>query len=404
MIQYPLNQSISLTKTHCALCQSNEWQHINTIETGGWLDQKGTLIREQRYFPLGECLQCGHVQNYRQMTDDDFSFLYPSVENSPEIWPENQVGRQIYLEMIELMGDVFYQSQSVIDFGCGEGRLLGEMADLHPTGCFSGADFFQFFSDERFAFYSCDLNDAQSLAQVTKDLSFDLITVSHVMEHLISPIDFLLALRRLLPAHGHVFIEVPNCAPQYNLDIQESNLVHGQHIHYFTKESLNIVAQHAGFDCVRVNECQSFNAPRLQLLMKKNPDELKVTSKRILRRIESTGVQTVENFFECYGQAMKDYNQRVQVGLDQFKQIALWGLGGDFIQLNRQFPKIKTLISEGRIFLFDQKYAGSYFLGSKIHDPSELPLRNLPYLILPVFNTTRVKMQRFARNWQNQIL
>ena len=299
MIQHPLNQPTALIKTHCALCQSDDWQHIDTIETGGWLNQQGTLTRVQKYFPFGECLQCGHVQNYRQMTDDDFSFLYPTSENGPQVWPENQAGRQVYLDMIELMGDVFYQSQSLIDFGCGGGRLLGEMADLHPTGCFSGADFFQFFSDDRFAFYPCDLNNAQSLAQVAVNRRFDLITVSHVMEHLLSPIDFLLALRRLLPADGHVFIEVPNCDPRCNLDIHKSNLVHGQHIHYFTKESLNIAAQSAGFDCVRVNECQSLNSPRLQLLIRKNSDELPVKRSRPFARIDPTGVRMVEMFLSA---------------------------------------------------------------------------------------------------------
>ena len=101
---------------------------------------------------------------------------------------------------------------------------------------------------------------------------------------------------------------------------------------------------------------------------------------------------------------MKDYYQRVQEGLAQSKQVALWGVGGDFIQLITQFPEFKPLISEGRILMFDQQHAGSYFLGSKIHAPSELPLRNLPYLILPLFFPTRVKMQGVADNWQNQAL
>lgn len=74
--------------------------------------------------------------------------------------------------------------------------------------------------------------------------SLDLVTLSHVLEHLADPWDALGRIARWLGPRGLVFVEVPNLA---GLRKHASNTFHRAHVWNYSRETLLHVAWQAGF-------------------------------------------------------------------------------------------------------------------------------------------------------------
>jgi 2-polyprenyl-3-methyl-5-hydroxy-6-metoxy-1,4-benzoquinol methylase len=127
----------------------------------------------------------------------------------------------------------------VLDIGSGCGTLLAELQN--------DADYLEGWEpDVAMSEYAND-HFANSKIKFTSGLfipgkteqKFDLITMSHVLEHVPHPGDFLAKLRtHHLPEGGLIFIEVPN-DPAWWVEIQIEKQFKGLgHVNYFTPESL----------------------------------------------------------------------------------------------------------------------------------------------------------------------
>ncbi|RJQ51098.1 MAG: methyltransferase domain-containing protein [Desulfobacteraceae bacterium] len=81
---------------------------------------------------------------------------------------------------------------------------------------------------------------------------FDLISLSHVLEHLPNPISALDEFSRLLKKDGYMFIDLPNEVEMLKrVDFQAKG-----HIHYFTKESFRcMVSVHGKFEILEIRTC-----------------------------------------------------------------------------------------------------------------------------------------------------
>ena len=77
---------------------------------------------------------------------------------------------------------------------------------------------------------------------------FDIIWVSHVLEHLTKPYEFLRKIQKNLRDDGIFFIEVPNCENGFMLNSSISRLPHTFH---FSKTALINLVTKAGYDVVK---------------------------------------------------------------------------------------------------------------------------------------------------------
>lgn len=167
---------------------------------------------------------------------------------------------------------------SVIDVGCGCGELLNAMRD-HADRCTG------FETDMIMARHAAQ-NSPSDKIQVrnehftgkTAGLSCDLLSMSHVFEHIPSPGDFLAELRKttIIPG-GLLFLEVPN-DPLYSIENQLARHYRGLgHLNYFTPVSLAATISGAGFEVIEIRTCgmtikqhiRATNPGRLTRLLKK---------------------------------------------------------------------------------------------------------------------------------------
>ena len=97
------------------------------------------------------------------------------------------------------------------------------------------------------------LNNSKVIQSNAEDFQnndkYGLIWVSHVLEHLVFPVEFLQQMKENLDDDGILFIEVPNCEypPELKLSIMNP------HVWHFRKNSLLNVCENAGFEIVACN-------------------------------------------------------------------------------------------------------------------------------------------------------
>jgi 2-polyprenyl-3-methyl-5-hydroxy-6-metoxy-1,4-benzoquinol methylase len=77
---------------------------------------------------------------------------------------------------------------------------------------------------------------------------YDLMVMSHFLEHLQDPVGYLAAQRRRIATGGLLFVEVPNADYRFKDHDQP-------HLSFFEVETLTRVVESAGFEVVRIDTC-----------------------------------------------------------------------------------------------------------------------------------------------------
>ena len=141
----------------------------------------------------------------------------------------------------------------LLDVGCGSGNFLKRMytagwevvgtePDKQATVSLASKDGFQIY------------NSLEELIQGEKQ-GFDIIVLSHVIEHVIDPINTLVELRRLLRGGGRLLLTTPN-ALSLGSRIFSSfwrGLEPPRHFNIFSPESLSHALKRAGLMSVKIN-------------------------------------------------------------------------------------------------------------------------------------------------------
>jgi 2-polyprenyl-3-methyl-5-hydroxy-6-metoxy-1,4-benzoquinol methylase len=91
-----------------------------------------------------------------------------------------------------------------------------------------------------------------SVEDFSTDEVFDVIWMSHVLEHIIEPIHFLKKIKNNLKKDGIFFIEVPNC--EYEPMLQ-SSIQKNPHLFHFTQNALSKLVENVGY---KILSCDVF--------------------------------------------------------------------------------------------------------------------------------------------------
>ena len=144
-------------------------------------------------------------------------------------------------------------TQTMLDIGCSEGTLLKTFGESFPTfecyGLEPDANFAQFASKNSNA-KKVVATDFESFFAANEQ-RYDLVTLTHVLEHILDPIEILTSIRNVLQPGGHFYVEVPNVMDPEALGL--GNL-HIGHVMSFSPQTLKLVLAKAGFEVVRFYE------------------------------------------------------------------------------------------------------------------------------------------------------
>ncbi len=280
--------------------------------------------------------------------------------------------KQRFAAMASLIGQYFPRTARVLDVGCGNGGLLlalrchgfTNLVGMDPSAaCASRLD-------------ELDLCGVQgTLESFPESIGrFDLIVLSHVMEHLLHPLGALGVVREMLTGDGKVYLETPDASRYEAYPFVPFYFFDSEHINHFDRTALANLATAAGFEVDRVATKeipvaggQAYPAVYMLAGGKAAP--------RVDRLAKTDELRTaVANYITASTTRAQEF-AAIADELEPSAPLALWG-AGSFAQRFVELPWLK----KRRILAVvdrDPRKQGLQFAGCTIAAPEE-GLRELP--------------------------
>ena len=205
------------------------------------------------------CQACGMAYASGLPSSEQFDRYYAAMSKYEDATasyystPEDQARRAWIGDVVaDLAAD---RSISILDVGCSTGELLATFKDRGYTDL-EGID-----PSPVCAELALRQHDILVRPGTVSDLNgvarcYDLITFSHVMEHLLDPLQALQDTRQALNDGGLVFIEVPDVEGFADCALAPYQEFSVEHINYFSRMSLTGLAAEAGFEPIMVRRRQ----------------------------------------------------------------------------------------------------------------------------------------------------
>lgn len=137
----------------------------------------------------------------------------------------------------------YVKNKKVLDIGCGTGRYL-ENFSKDSVGIEVSHENIKIIKEKGLNVIFSDINNQINL----KNNSFDIIFLSHVLEHVDSPINLLRECNRILDDEGMIFVSVPNennILEVLKMDSYFDN--HPEHLYSFSPTNLEVLLYKTGF-------------------------------------------------------------------------------------------------------------------------------------------------------------
>jgi SAM-dependent methyltransferase len=128
----------------------------------------------------------------------------------------------------------------VLDFGAGTGEL---------TSFFTGSRRYVFDKEMR-SISDSEVIPITSIEELASNGPYDLVVLSHVLEHVPYPTQLLESLRKITHTEGVIYVEVP--LEYCGTVIKRRAIPIGGHVNYFSRSSLLRCLRSAGFGSVRM--------------------------------------------------------------------------------------------------------------------------------------------------------
>jgi 2-polyprenyl-3-methyl-5-hydroxy-6-metoxy-1,4-benzoquinol methylase len=225
---------------HCPICASTQLLPSFSQPTSQGL-----------VFTVERCAKCAHEFVNPQPSPEELRPFYPEDYTS---WDSDRLleeGIEKELQAARSSGTLRHvritPGMKVLDFGCGAGQFLELATRLKANAV--GVDIGEP-NTRRLKARGLDVFRGtleEFVAQATPH-SFDLITSSHVFEHLHDPVGALRQFRQLLKPDGLIWIAVPNAA-NWGYRTLRGKWYATQvpiHLHHFTPSSLRMMIERAG--------------------------------------------------------------------------------------------------------------------------------------------------------------
>src|SRR5215472_9809612 len=227
--------------------------------------------------------------------------------------------------VLNLLGEFFTQPKTVLEFGCGEAWLLLELASKFPTSTFLGSDpspGVRIGSDRAIAL---GLSNLSISSEKPSCGPYDLLIVSHVLEHLID-FDVLGFWNSLLSETGFLYVEVPD-AVRYPTHERLEFLYYFDRIHvnHFTPQSLARLLTLHGFEYLRHAEYEfpyrdGRDYPALGMLFRKGSSSPPISS------------PSIKDSATLYISKEQQRAHVLSQQLRTFGGVLVWGAGDNFFR------------------------------------------------------------------------
>ena len=208
----------------------------------------------------------------------------------------------------------------------------------------------------------------------------DLITLSHVLEHVPDPLPFLRNLRRWIKPTGKVYIEVPDATRYGNRFSSICQGFNSEHINHFDLTHLRFILTEAGFNCAIGGEYVTEDGYPC-VWAKCEPcflEPYSLMGEGECRRWPLQGY--VESYCRVLTGQIARVKQHLQNELYGERKIAIWGMG----ETTRMLLADGTITFDGVIAATDTNpaYHGKFVHGIYVYPPDKFnPIAQYPIIV-----------------------
>lgn len=257
-------------KRNCPVCGHRSGQKLTNRKFA--FSANHPLPKE---YDVATCLNCGFVYadtGYKQEAYDKYYTEFSSYED-----PNNSMGAENkeheilrFERIVKLISPHLTTDSSILDIGCARGGLLKK---LHQNGYrnITGMDF----SEKNLHYIESEMKieTIQGGVLTKSNKKYDMIILSHVLEHILELQDAMQHLKSIVNDGGYIYIEVPD-GERYS-EIFHKNYFDFEHINHFDRISLSNLFNSHGFDTIDVGKEEiiggdSVQYPTLYTLFKKS--------------------------------------------------------------------------------------------------------------------------------------
>lgn len=205
-----------------------------------------TTTRHHNQFNIVQCTKCGTLRLNPYMSDSAIETYYKEIYGP--IKRKNMTAEALFERQSRSADHIFgivapliQKDSAVLDYGSGAG---GRMAKFREEN-YPNVHLFDY--DKKYL----DHGVSKGFKAHAQGNRYDMVTLSHVLEHVNHPVEFLQMLAKdYLKPNGMIYIEVP----MFEQHLKLIGDFHLAHKFYFTAASLLILAKLAGFKKVAEDE------------------------------------------------------------------------------------------------------------------------------------------------------
>lgn len=296
----------------------------------------------------------GQYEAYRQSRDGQEQAVFDPVSGAP-----TTRSRSI-LETLGAAGEIG-PSGRMVDVGCGNGAMLRAFAAVLPGWQLNGYEPYGGAPEKLRAIPG--FADLWRGALDEMSGPFDVMTMSHSLEHIEGPIAYLAALREKLAPQGQLLIQVPYF-PDNPFD-----LIVADHCSHFTLASLSAILRAAGYEVAMART--DIIAKEITLLARKAADAPS------LQMAYATDLAAARAALK----AAASWLQAVKAAAAEAAQAPSFGIFGTSIGGNWLLGELGDRIG----FFVDEDPAriGTVYEARPVLAPSELPGGATVFMVLP---------------------
>ena len=206
------------------------------------------------------CTNCGLVYQSPRMTEEELNEFYKAEYRQVYQGDEGPSQEDLNTQqaraesLINLSQQHIGQISRHLDIGASAGVLLKNFQNAfnnNSVGVEPGEAYREYAQSQDLKVY----NSLDELQQAEED-KFDLISMSHVLEHISNPVEYLQNLREeVLTSDGYLLIEVPNLYAHDSFEIA--------HLLSFSPHTLKQVFERSGFEVIALKK---HGWPRSQII------------------------------------------------------------------------------------------------------------------------------------------
>ncbi len=230
----------------CLICDKDDWSMVHSYDKPDKYEKWMGIEDVQRSW---EQCECGFYQSERNYPIEDLQEIYSdgyrdkdfrqkSIEEAfqhiMDLPPEQSENER----RLESFMNLFGNENVVLDIGSGLGVFPKRLEESgYFVWCVEPNRESQKFIEEKLII-SCDLD-------IPEHLEFDVVTLIHVLEHIVDPVPFLEKIRKV--ADKTLYIEVPDASEFENLS-KGHNEFSSDHVYFYDLTSLGEITSRAGFE------------------------------------------------------------------------------------------------------------------------------------------------------------